>query len=129
MKLLRNWFVRPSEAQRLREENERLHTLLEGTLDRETALKFINYAEGGALTIGVTPPEFARRFLAVLFAEALGDAENFQTGSFEWKAGEYEMTIRRIDGKSTAQVLGELRAEIEALKKREQRDVTPQANS
>jgi hypothetical protein len=117
MKFLNRWIISPREAARLREENERLHTLLSGAVDRETVLKFINYEEGGALTIGVSPPQFARKFLAVLFAEALGDAENFQTGSFEWKAGEYEMTIRRIYGKSTAQVLTELKAEIEALKK------------
>lgn len=115
---LKHWFISPRKAALLQEENERLHALLNGEIDRGSVLKFINYAEGGALTIGVTPPEFARRFLAVLFAEAMGDAENFQTGSFEWKAGEFEMTIRRIYGKSTAQVLRELKAEIEDLKKK-----------
>lgn len=116
MNLFNRWFVSRKEAARLVEENQRLHALLKGEIDHGTVLTFINYAEGGPLTLGVKPPEFARRFLAELFVLALDDAKSFQTGSFEWKSGEYEMTIRRIHGKSTAQVLSELKAEIEALK-------------
>jgi hypothetical protein len=58
-----------------------------------------------------------RRFFAELFIIAFDGAENFQTGSFEWKAGQYELTIRRIYGKPPAEILRELRAENESLRK------------
>lgn len=99
-------------------ENERLLAVMESRLDKETILRHLNYSEGGALTISASPPEFVRRYLAQLFAIGLEDAENFQTGSFQWRAEDYEMTIRRISGKSTAEVLGELRAENAQLKER-----------
>lgn len=99
----------------LQEENERLHTILDGRFDRETVLKYLNYTEGGPLTMGVSAPDFMRRFFAEMFIIAFDDAENFQTGSFEWKTESYELTIRRISGKAPAQVLFELRAQNAAL--------------
>lgn len=105
-----------NELEQARHENDRHRTIMEQRVDRETLLKWLNYAEGGPLTMALQPPEFVRHLFAELFVIALDDAPNFQTGSFNWKTQDYEMTIRRIRGKSTAQVLSELKAELETLR-------------
>lgn len=99
------------------EELERHQAILEMRLDKETLLRHL-HIEDGAMNIAVEPPEFLRRLLAVLLLTAMDDAPNFQTACLTWKAQDYELTIRKIDGKSPAQMLGELREENAALKAR-----------
>jgi len=100
----------------LREEIDRLEKLWVTEIDNQMVVNFLNFREGDGLTIGVSVPEKARRFLAEMFILALDDAPNFQVGSFEWRTQGYEMTIRRLEGKPTAEVLRELREENERLK-------------
>jgi hypothetical protein len=110
----------------LQAEVERLRGVLAGQIDRDMILKHLGYTAGDGITIAVSPPEFVRRFFAELFIVAMDDAPNFQTGSVQFKAQDYELTIRRISGKSTAQVLGELRAENAQLRSElEQTQTTP----
>lgn len=96
-------------------ERDHLKAVLDEKLDKETILKHLGYTEGGPLTVAISPPEFVRRLFAELFIVAMDDAPNFQTGSVQFKAEDYELTIRRINGKSPAQVLGELKAELARL--------------
>lgn len=101
----------------LADEVERHRAIMEMRLDKETLLKYF-HVEEGAMDIAVNPPEFIRKLLAVLLLTAMDDAPNFQTACLTWKADNYELTIRKIDGKSPAQMLAELRSENETLKQR-----------
>lgn len=106
----------PSLLKELVQEVERHRDIMEMRVDKETLLNYF-HAEAGAMDIAVEPPEFIRKLLAVLLLTAMDDAPNFQTAGITWKAEDYELTIRKIDGKSPAQLLGELRAENERLKR------------
>lgn len=113
-----------AEIQRLRGDVERLEQLIAGKFDRESVLKYLHYQEGGPITVSMTAPDFVRAFFAQLFIIAFDDADNFQTGSFHWKMDHYELTIRKLSGKSPAEILAELRAEVATLRSALERTVT-----
>lgn len=94
-------------------EIQRLNEIIEGKVDSETVLRWLNVRDG-AIDLGVSPPEYVRHVLAHMFAFAMEDAPNFVTAQLTMKAHDYEMTIRKVDGKTPAQLLCELRAEMEA---------------
>lgn len=100
----------------LEDENQRLLAAIEGIVDRETLLRWL-HVQDGAMDLGLTPPQYVMRVLAELFAFALDDVPNFQTSHLTVKSQGYEMTIRKVGGKTPAQLLHEMRPVVEAARK------------
>ena len=92
--------------------------------DDEPSFKLLRAAfeqyEAGGWTFDAHVQTDAARFLAFCSLAVLGDAENYQTGGMLLRTtdGEqrFELTVRRVEGKTPQERIAELEAELAAAK-------------
>lgn len=100
-----------ARVRELTAENDRLRGLLSG----DAKIRRLEYSPETGLECEVE--HWAVKHLAANFFESLGNAPNFVTTTVSHPDhGAVEVTVRRFEGKPTAAVLAELRAENDKLR-------------